>query len=302
MNFIYVTDLHLSDRQPINRVTPVVESGLYKLEWVLKKAYETQSILLIGGDFFHSPCPSMDLLNKIISLFIKYPVTAYMVLGNHDTYGNTEQLDDTAIQILFNTGLIKQLTNRQPLELGNFVFMAIPYYKRTDEEKEFNKINGYPFNFGAFARAYKSKKKVLIAHMPFVTKPAMYEHILLSDIKTDANLVLCGHIHQPFRVKIGSTVFYNPGCFIRRAKNEKDQEVKYLFFSDTEFKEGVVPVPVPEFNSVDVEEAAAITVLEEKIEIPDLEAKILASDQPQDVKDRCLLLLKNAQAKFNEKS
>lgn len=302
MNFIYITDLHLSDRQPINRVTPVIESGLYKLEWILKKAKETQSTLLLGGDFFHSPCPGMELLNKIISLLVKYQVPVYTVLGNHDTYGNNEQLDDTAIQVLFKTGLVRLLHPQQPLELGNFVFMTIPYYKRTDEEKEYNKQHGYPFTFSAFAEAYKTKKKVLLAHMPFVTKPVLFDHILLSDIKTDANLVLCGHIHQPFRVKIGSTVFYNPGCFIRRAKNEKDQEVKYLFFNDTEFKEGVVPVPVPEFNSIEAAEAEIINVLEEKIEIPDLEAKILSSEQPQDVKDRCLLLLKNAQAKFNEKS
>lgn len=296
MNFIYVTDIHLSDRQPINRVTPVIEAGLFKLDWILNKAKETDSILLIGGDFFHSPCPSMDLLNKVIALLTKYKVPIYLVLGNHDTYGNDRQLDDTAIQVLFNTGLIYPLTT--PQRFGNFIIAGINYYKLSEEEKANLKTTGYPYFFDESMKDYK---KVLIAHLPIVDKPAIYEHILIGQIKTNANLVLCGHIHQPFREKLGNTVFYNPGCVIRRAKNEKDQKVRYLFFNETTFSEGIVPAQVPEFNTLSTPEEAIATALEEKIEVPDLENKILTSGQEKPVIDRCLLLLKSAQVKFNEK-
>ena len=64
--FIYISDLHLSDKQPISRVDSVFDAGMYKLEYVLKRAKELGTFVICGGDFFHEPRVSYKMLNGVL--------------------------------------------------------------------------------------------------------------------------------------------------------------------------------------------------------------------------------------------
>ena len=107
--FIYISDLHLSDKQPISRVDNVFEAGMYKLEYVLRRAKELGTFVVCGGDFFHEPRVSYKVLNGVIDLLKKYQVDVYTVFGNHDLIGVNELDESCALFTLIKSGLVQKL-------------------------------------------------------------------------------------------------------------------------------------------------------------------------------------------------
>ena len=272
--FIYISDLHLSDKQPISRVDNVFEAGMYKLEHVLRRAKELGTFVVCGGEFFHEPRVSYKVLNGVIDLLKKYKVDVYTVFGNHDLIGVNELDESCALFTLIKSGLVKKLDR---LETPEFIIHSLGYTKEIP--------TSYYFSLDS------TKKKILVVHNALTTEKARYDHILIKDFHTDANLVLCGHIHQFFAKKAGSTVFISPSCMVRRSVAEKDQEPCIVLVDDKVTVEKIPLNQKAEFcitTSEEVNTALSTAIMDSKVESSNIEEYINSSTYEKKVKDFCI--------------
>lgn len=275
--FIYISDLHLSDKQPISRVDSVFNAGMYKLEYVLKRAKELNTFVVCGGDFFHEPRVSYKMLNSVMDLLNKYKVDVYTVFGNHDLIGVNQLDEGAAIFTLIKSGLLKQLDS---LQIDSYIFETLHYTKEIPQ---------------AYFFKTKTKKKnvtrVLVVHNALIPEKARFDHILLSDFKTDANIVLCGHIHQFWDKTVKGVRFISPSCLVRRSISEKDHVPALILVGD---KIEVEKIPLNYQSewcvttSDEVTKALYSAINDSKIEASHIEDYINSSDYEKKVKEFCL--------------
>lgn len=278
--FIYISDLHLSDKQPISRVDSVFDAGMYKLEYVLKRAKELGTFVICGGDFFHEPRVSYKMLNSVMDLLNKYKVDVYTVFGNHDLIGVNQLDESAAIFTLIKSGLVKEL---KVLETPEYVIEAAPYVKEI------------PQSYFMKTKVPPTKKKILVIHNALIPVKVRFDHILLEDFKTDADLVLCGHIHQFWNKKIKKVQYVSPACLVRRSIAEKDAEPCMLIING---KVEVEKIPLNNqaewcvTTSEEVTKALYTAINDSKIEASQIEEYINSSDYERKVKDFCLEKIK----------
>jgi DNA repair exonuclease SbcCD nuclease subunit len=278
----YVADVHLSDIQPPNRITPIMPAALEKLEYIFKRARASQGNVVFGGDLFEDACPSYSFFNKVVMLFEQYKdVPKYTILGNHDIlYTNTEG-NNTGIHALINSGQLTRISP-QGTSIEDIVFVGMDYTKELVREKQCEKKPGV--------------LTVLVNHLPLVEKAVPFPHILVQDFNTNADMVLCSHVHYPFYITKGTQLFINTGCICRRSRpaTQINANVPSLLeFSQVKRPEIVqIPCETVEFREkqegIQVFSAAVDSA---KIEMQDIEAHIRAYKTTPDVIEACLDLL-----------
>lgn len=207
-SFIYTTDWHLWDKQPQNRVGNILEEGLLKIEELFKYARENDLTIIHGGDLFADEQPSYLVLNKLIDLFNKYHVKMYYTYSNHDLIGNNKHDENTGVHALLKAGVINELTI---IDAEDYYILGIPYDANITAEKLSLNITSDKF-------------KIVVTHNAVYNSSLPYRYADINQIKTNANLFLTGHIHQPYEIKQGNTWYVNPGCLIRRSISEKYQQ------------------------------------------------------------------------------
>ena len=86
MRLLFVTDMHLSNQKPVNRIDDFKTTLLSKLYEVgqIAKAYGVNYIIN-GGDIFDRPKCETEYLNSVIRILKDYPAPMYVVPGNHDS-------------------------------------------------------------------------------------------------------------------------------------------------------------------------------------------------------------------------
>lgn len=211
-SFVFITDIHLSDKTPINRDGDIWEISTKKLEWILNRASELEFPIIIGGDVFHSPCVDYRVLNDVIQLIKKYRVKIYSVVGNHDMIGANGSYEHTAIHTLFKAEVIEKL---------EFI------------ENDYFFIKGFDYSTLIPAMNIDSDKyKIAVAHLSISPVSVPFNHILAKDVNTNADIIFLGHIHHSFDSTINGVRFINPGCIIRRTIQESDIEPSILIFNN----------------------------------------------------------------------
>ncbi len=172
-------------------------------ELVLKKAQETNSILVMGGDLFHRRA-SVDtrVFNHVFKLFAKYPsVPCIFVRGNHDSVTNS-LYTASSLDTFVSLRNIVVVSTPEVLSTDLLTFSCLPYGEEIEDMKN--------FLHEAVTTIDPNKANYLIAHIGVDgSSTGKYSHILsgafsigdLSPSKYDA--VLLGHYHK--RQFIGDT-------------------------------------------------------------------------------------------------
>lgn len=111
MKFVYFTDTHIRGTNPRSRKDNFIETLYNKLKEILEFIKKNKiDYVLFGGDLFDRPDTSLSVVQKFIELFKEYPQPIFMVLGNHDIYGqNPETVNRTILGIFEALGIIKIL-------------------------------------------------------------------------------------------------------------------------------------------------------------------------------------------------
>lgn len=236
---IYTADIHLTNKQPTNRITDIVTAGLKKLEYILSVAYDHNASVILGGDLFNGACPSYDLLTAVIALIKKYPVYIYGIYGNHDVIQTNILGDNAAIHALTKANLIKHLS----MDVGNIIDDLCVY--GMDYTKEMpNEVN--------ISRAVpESKKGVLVTHLPLFPNKQVFDTISIADFRTNATTVLCSHIHNQFDLTVNGVRYINPGPVCRLKRTEKDLTPSFYQYDNGEWTKQTIPHETIEFRAKD---------------------------------------------------
>lgn len=313
---VFATDLHLTDKQPVNRITTVEDRSIVKLNSLLQIAADNDGVLLLGGDFFEVPCPSYNILNEVIASLRKFEhsVKVYLVRGNHD-FRFLNDFEDTAVSALDNAGLIKIVD--VPIFVNGFNIVPFPYSKQLPLTKAEDAGKGkYDFYAHEILAEGDGHPILTVTHHPIVTTSVPYDHILYKDIYTDADYLLCGHIHMRFEGKFVSanktnhqTVIVNPGCIMRLKRNEatiipsavlihrRGSKVFHEFVEITKGKYNTVEFTEPKKELVSF---TKVVKEEEKIDISDVESYIMNSTYSKEVKNASLALIRKQQEVMND--
>ena len=217
MKILYFTDPHFRDTNPVNRLDDFYQKQFDKMKDLvnIRETLKAADIVISGGDWFDNPTPSYELFNSVLNFILDLSAEVFSVCGSHDIYGyNMNTLNKSAIGSLIKVQAIN-LLNEEPITLDACVVKGFSARKK--------------YSVKDFKLGIKTDKvKIIVAHDPIVTEPVIYDHMLVEDIAkvTDADIILCSHIHAQFDVTIKKTRFINPGPFTRQSINEAKMEPK----------------------------------------------------------------------------
>lgn len=281
--FIYAADIHLTDKQPINRNTPVYPACVDKFRKILEYGKQYAAPVILGGDLFENPCPSYELFNRVLSALGTVPVDVYAIYGNHDVQYGQISGQNNALSALVQTGRIK-LLGSEGIVIGKNVVYGVSYRKELYTDFSFLNIRD-------------PKNAVVVTHQFMSDKKLPFNHVEVKDFKTDVKLVLCAHLHDPFSARNASgTVFLNPGCITRLNRNEAYIDPKCVLVTGTGIKYLPLGFPKAEFNESEVKKASFVKSVDEaKVEVQDIEQYIQESNADEKVKELALKLIKEAQ-------
>jgi len=215
--FLFLSDTHFRSDSPEARLGDYMQDQFLKLGEIIKLVQEhSVNALIHGGDFFNTKKPLHQLVVDMIDWCKHVGTPIYVVKGNHDITGyNLDSVRNSGLGVLFEAEAV------EPLEL-------LEYEKDKIVIKAIHTALDFKQDY-MFPEKYKDYFKIIVSHnyvIPADTMPWGFIHP--KDIKTNANLVLCGHYHVPFDYSTETTRWINPGPLCRWKINEKDHRPKVL--------------------------------------------------------------------------
>lgn len=241
MKILYATDHHIKGRNPGSRIDDY-PLALYKkmLEFEQACIYEKPDAVVFGGDLFDTPRVAFSIIvqyAKILRRIRKLGIPIYLVPGNHDLFGySMDTIDQTAIGVLSESGLVKLLTRKRSYLLTDAKGVTVEIFGR-----EYDKdIDTSPADYQVDP-SYNARWNVLFSHGMLLQKPFHPDvrHTLTKDVRTKAHVVLNGHYHPGMEIhEENGTIFGNPGSTGRDegSKGNIDRIPQYAIIEATKKK------------------------------------------------------------------
>ena len=216
MKIIHITDSHGSMKSPEGRKDVYYATflrKLYELGYVIR--HEKADAVIHTGDLFHTARVADKLAGLTAEIIRSWKVPVYVVPGNHDIEGySMSTIEHTKLGLLAKAGVIKILDRISPITVDCKDFtVAISgqeFYQGIDE--------GNPDDF--MMQQDAADFNILCYHGLLTDHQMPMKHTLASSINTDADVILCGHLHTSFTASVGNTDIYNPGSMMRIERTE----------------------------------------------------------------------------------
>lgn len=241
-SFLYSTDHHFRDTNPVNRKDIFLDSLCEKLEEFIEIANEREvGTILLGGDVFNSYSPPPKVVKKVIQILKKFPRPIYSIIGNHEIPGNLSAASDKML------GLLKEF-NDFPIRYFDFDNV---FSKQVIAEIPIIGINYYSGIEDYLKMIDKPVKEgtILLAHANIVDKPCPFpDYCLMQELKLPAQFVFCSHYHPALGVVQNShgNIFISPGAFSRGSISTGDVEripgIAYLEITKNSFSHELIPL------------------------------------------------------------
>jgi DNA repair protein SbcD/Mre11 len=226
--YIIYTDAHCKGINPKSRTDNYYQSWLEKYREMFSIAKKNKVTAIIdAGDLLDIPNVADSIVDDILDIVEEHKIPVYAMWGNHSMCGHHKETSKgTSLAHMFRRCKLFQDCGNG-IEVGtDFHIDFIDY----DHEIE-NKIK----ENGIIIDSKETYWKIAICHIMITPEPFFKDalYITPSEIKTNADLIICGHYHHPWQVKIGKTQFLNPGCFGRTSIDMWDIEPSVILL-DTE--------------------------------------------------------------------
>lgn len=211
MKFLYYTDSHHRTEKPRYRIDDVYSSQFQELGEIASLVLEHDcDFILHGGDFFDHPRPSHELVRDIISWGKYVGVPIYVLAGNHDLVGyNSESILSVGLGVLFESEVFKPLKELEFLEEKLFIKGVLPEVVPHNDKYVLPKDDSWT--------------KIVVSHNYISPTPLLFPYLPTQEVKTNANLFLLGHLHEPSDVEINGTRFINPGAIARWSRDQANR-------------------------------------------------------------------------------
>lgn len=202
--FSYFNDSHLRTSTPsCRRDKEFYEGQLTKFQQALD-AVEQSPYTFHGGDLFSLHDPAISLVYDAILLLRRRARKLLINPGNHDFFGAQEgTLRRSGLGLLMAADVIDLMISGEAAyqEAGhpNVIVRSAPYQLEYSEKLYW------------FEKKQMDAIHVIMLHDMLTTREVIFPHRLISKVKTNADVVLCSHWHEPFIVKVGATWFINSG-------------------------------------------------------------------------------------------
>ncbi len=221
MKLIFLSDLHLTNANPIARLDNIEDTWYRKLSSILDYAKKEGASIFITGDFFDRP-RDWKTLSSVIKLLEKNNTPIYTIFGQHDQYLYSKDRYSTSLGVLISTGLVNELSNK-PLELEEGLFVYGCSWGQELPE---------PFLTSGF--------NVLIIHKNLSDTPLFPGHEFSNAetflrIHKEWDIIVCGDIHRRFYIQQKGRWIANPGPLLRLEATEYNMDYipKFMIY-DTE--------------------------------------------------------------------
>ena len=227
---ILCSDLHLSLTPPIARAGEKnwFEAMARPLSELSNLAHSYRCPVLCSGDIFDRWNPPPELIN----FAIKHLPKMYAVPGQHDLpFHSMEDIQRSAYWTLCEAGVVEHCIGEQ-WRGGFFVGGPNPQFF----------IGGYGWGekIASIANVPTDRISIALVHEYHWIDGSGFEGAP-TESKITANskqfqgwdVVLIGDNHTPFQCKVGDTLIYNPGGFMRRKSDEDNRLPQVgLLYSD----------------------------------------------------------------------
>lgn len=206
--FLYSQDQHCKGVSPARRTDNYFASWMLKFKEMLSIAKKKKvDGLIFGGDLLEVPCVADSIVDSILDEIESTAIPCYIVWGNHNMIGHHRATsNNTSLAHMIRR--CKLLKDVKEIVESDFTFTFIEYDHNVEEVL---KKDGILYSGG------DDRWKVAVVHA-FVTpkefRPDVL-HVVADDIRTDYDLVLVAHYHEPWNKKIGNTEFLDIGAFGR---------------------------------------------------------------------------------------
>ena len=223
--YLYYQDFHIKHKNPHSRVDEFYTSCIIKFKEILSIAKEKQVDAIIdGGDFWDIPIVSNTLVDEVLDLIEETNIPLYLMYGNHNMISHHKETsgESSTTHMLRRSKILRDAND---IIEKSHVIKFIDYNHAIEE-----KIKDEGIFFDNIP-----KWKIGIVHAMLTDKAFLPTvlHVQAKDVTTNADLILVGHYHQPWKVQSGKTTFLDIGCIGRSsiAESEIEPSVLYLDFS-----------------------------------------------------------------------
>jgi exonuclease SbcD len=228
MKLLYMGDIHIRGKNPRNRTDDYKEALKAKLREIFKLAeYNNVTAIICPGDIFDRAEVTNGVLLEFADVFKESKKPIYTTPGNHDVYSyNLDTYRRTSLRVLeLIVPQLHVITDKKVnvlLNDGNkLVALSFHPYDHTIDRDGQGYSPGDP---------RKDAYKIHVAHgMLLDHDPKVFDrYTYVGDVKTEADLVLCGHDHLGFGFyerKDGKR-FLNCGAICRLAASEAEMARK----------------------------------------------------------------------------
>lgn len=215
MAIIFLSDLHLSERKPVNRTDDNwIDTCISKLEQVFDYAREKKIVhIVIAGDFFDRSSHSPELVNRVLNLLaINFDRIVHIVPGNHDMLNHNQDL--------IHKSQIETINICQCVDLK--------------KKKSSFPIDGFKVDFFPFGSElkYEGGDIAVIHELAYKNKPwdkapegGNFKRIIKK--MAGYKLIVAGDNHEDFIDEFKGCKFINCGGMLRKGIHEAGREPKF---------------------------------------------------------------------------
>lgn len=259
MKLLAFSDAHLQANTPKNRKDDYAASLRAKFDEITRyiEFYKIEAVLN-GGDLFNRPQPATSIVNEYLKVFRSWNCPIYSIIGSHDKFGyNDETLPRTGLGTLVSAGLVTIVNETIWLDLDTQLAGVSHSYNLDDNPDNYFRPK--------LTMTFLPKPAYLIqlVHGMLVDKPFFGNHTLISDLKLDADLAICGHYHPGFGpITSGNTVFINVGSLGRVERVKRKFKPSVLLIDSVEHTIDLLPLSVAEDDDVFLQKEVNETVLD----------------------------------------
>jgi DNA repair exonuclease SbcCD nuclease subunit len=218
MKYVFTSDWHVRNDNPINRLDDFQEVQRQTLFYIAEICKQNNADLITAGDLLNKSKQEnmQELLNDLYDIF--KGINVYYDAGNHDLlYKAIENFKKCNIGLLANFSgwfHIKNINNISFFDYGEEI-KDIPLLKGLDDNEDICILHKY----------------CEIDNLPEYINEGITAKYLLE--KYNYNVFVVGDNHKSFVYEDNNRFVFNTGCITRQSLNEKDYKPSIILF-DTE--------------------------------------------------------------------